>query len=347
MPDAGFRAEGIFISSNIKIIPTGCVSPPHKRDLGANIAQGRILAFLDDDAYPAPEWLSEAVGVFDEDGDFACVCGPAITPPEDSLRQIAGGLVYSSIFVTGSSVFRYVPGRRRPVVDFPSCNFLIKRDVFKAIGGFKEAYWPGEDTFLCLKLLKAGKPMIYDPKVLIFHHRRPLFKSHLCQIRNYALHRGYFVKKYPQTSLRFGYFIPSLFVAGLLFGGLVSLFSPFAGFIYSSVLAIYLIVIIINSSSLTFNKGNVFINSNNTAGAIRPNGWPEIFPVNSVIKPTQGIKSCVGEKGDNLLASQRSFSNWVNKIILFSFTISGIILTHLAYGVYFIKGLMSKKMPEQ
>ena len=260
-----------------RVIPTGNITPPFKRDIGAKHAKGEILAFLDDDAYPSKEWLSQALKIFKEDESIGCVCGPAVTPQSDSLRQKASGLIYSSLFVSGNHSFRYIPKARREVSDFPSCNFLIRKNLFEEVGGFDKPYWPGEDTFLCLKVLGTGKRMIYSPEVLVYHHRREVFIPHLRQIKNYALHRGYFAKKYPKTSLRLEYFAPSflvlVFVAAFLFKPALVL------------IAGYLMVVALS----TFNP----------------------------------------------------------KLKLFGFTFLGTVLTHLAYGVYFIKGLLAAKMPEE
>jgi len=295
LPDSSFPTEGVFLAPNIKIISTGNLIPSHKRDLGAKEAQGRILAFLDDDTYPSKAWLTEAIKIFKEDENIACVCGPAVTPADDSLQEKASGLIYSSLFISGIHAFRYLPRKRRVVMDYPSCNFLIRRDIFNEVGGFNTKFWPGEDTFLCLKVLSLNKKMIYDPKVLVFHHRRPVFKRHLSQIKNYALHRGYFVKRYPKTSLRFEYFIPSLFIASLLLGGLLSIFFHLIRNIYLFVLSIYLTFIVISGCLLAFNERATFR----------------------------------------------------NKITLSILVVSGIIVTHIFYGLYFIKGLFSKKMPEE
>ena len=295
LPDSSFPAEGLLSHPRVRIIPTGVVTPPKKRDIGVREANGEILAFLDDDAYPDKAWLEEAVEVFKESDNIGCVCGPAVTPLNDSIRQKASGLVYSSPLVSGNHIFRYIPKGRKEVFDFPSCNFLIQKGLFNQVGGFDKPFWPGEDTFLCLKVLEAGKKMIYNPKVLVFHHRRSLFKAHLNQIKSYALHRGYFAKKYPKTSLRIEYFIPSLLVIVLLTGGISSLsFSPAAG-IYSLILTMYSAFILASSLSLVFD-----------------------------IKESR-----------------------INRIKLLFLTIFGIFLTHITYGIYFIKGLLAKKMIEE
>ncbi|MGE5279421.1 MAG: glycosyltransferase family 2 protein, partial [Deltaproteobacteria bacterium] len=107
----------------------------------------------------------------------------------------------------------------RAIDDYPSCNLLVRKDAFLTLGGFRTKFWPGEDTVLCLGIVRElGLKIVYDPAVLVYHHRRALFGPHLRQIASYATHRGYFVKRFPQTSLRWAYFMPSLFLAFLLAG---------------------------------------------------------------------------------------------------------------------------------
>jgi len=134
----------------IKIIPTGPVSPAQKRDIALSYAKGEILAFLDDDAYPKKDWLKNAINNF-SDPRVAAVGGPAVTAENDDVKQKASGLVYSSPLVSGKYVYRYLPRKRREVDDYPSCNFLIRKSIMQALGGFNTNFWPGEDTKLCQK----------------------------------------------------------------------------------------------------------------------------------------------------------------------------------------------------
>ncbi|RKY34275.1 MAG: glycosyl transferase, partial [Candidatus Omnitrophota bacterium] len=194
----------------IEVIPTGNIGPALKRDLALKHSQAEIFAFLDDDAYPDKNWLKNALRHF-QDKDTAGVGGPALTPDESPVMEKASGYVFSSVLASGKYIYRYVPKETQEVDDYPSCNFLVRREIFDRLGGFNNNFWPGEDTKLCLDITKKlGKKIIYDPQAFVFHHRRTLFFPHYKQVANYALHRGYFVKKFPETSLRFAYFLPSI-----------------------------------------------------------------------------------------------------------------------------------------
>ncbi len=253
--------------------------------MSLNYARGEILAFIDDDAYPRKDWLKNAINSFADPG-VAAVGGPAITPEDDDPRQKASGLVLSSPLVSGRYSYRYLPGKRIEVDDYPSCNLLIRKSVMQELGGFNTNFWPGEDTKLCMEITKRlGKKIIYNPEVVVYHHRRPLFGPHMRQIANYALHRGYFVKRYPQTSLRLPYFIPTLFLLSIISGAVIYLFFAPIRIIYILSLILYSFLVIIFS----VYKDLRFI--------------PYIF--------------------------------------------CGIILTHIIYGLYFLKGLISRKLKDE
>jgi len=203
----------------LKIIHySGRYQPPaNKRDHGGKVARGEILAFIDDDAYPDPNWLKNLVKNFSDD-DIAAVGGPGVTPPTAGFLEKASGWMSASPLGAGPYTYRFLPGQRNYIDDYPSMNLAVRKEDFLAVGGYDSHYWPGEDTKLCLDLVyKLKKKIIYDPKVVVYHHRRPLWKPHLKQNGNFGLHRGYFARVLPQTSFRPVYLGPPLMVLGLAF----------------------------------------------------------------------------------------------------------------------------------
>jgi len=277
--------RGVFANTAVRIIPTGAISPPKKRDIGVRHSRAEFLAFIDDDAYPTKDWLKNAILNFN-DNDVAAVAGPAVTPDSDSFLQKASGIIYASILVSAGYTYRYLPKAKREVNDYPSCNLIVRKAVLDEVGGFNTNFWPGEDTKLCLDITRSlCKKIIYDPKVLVYHHRRKLFLPHLRQVANYGLHRGYFVKRYPGTSLKIVYFIPGIFVLGLVIGAFLSGFSHSFKIAYLTGLSLYIILVFIFSIS--------------------------------------------------------------RNLFFLPFVFLGIILTHITYGVYFLKGLLSKRLKEE
>jgi cellulose synthase/poly-beta-1,6-N-acetylglucosamine synthase-like glycosyltransferase len=242
-----------------RIIPTGSIGPAEKRDLAIKYSTADILAFLDDDAYPRKDWLKNAVIHF-HNPDIAAVGGPAVTPPGNSFWQRVSGAVFLSRF-GGGNPERYWPvGNVREIDDWPSVNLLIRRDILEKVGGFNSVYWPGEDTKLCLDIIKTGKKIIYDPKVLVYHHRREGLIRHLMQVGRYGLHRGFFAKRFPETSKKIKYFLPSLFVIFLILGTLLFfLDSPVFSNLYYTGIGIYILTLFFASYQILKREGSLKI----------------------------------------------------------------------------------------
>ena len=228
-----------FSDPRIKILVSGKVGPGEKRNMAAKVSEGDILAFLDDDSYPEKNWLSKAAKVF-EDSDVYALGGPAATPKDAEYLERMAGWFFESYVVSGNTTYRYRPEKKMLVDDYPTVNLFVKRSVFEEIGGFTKDFWPGEDTKLCLDMVKKfGRKFPYDPEVLVYHHRRNIFKPYLKQISRYGRYRGRFSVIFPETSRVPMYFVPPAFVL-FLFGGIIIslLFPPFIYF-YIAILIIY------------------------------------------------------------------------------------------------------------
>ena len=212
--------------------------------------------------------------------------GPGLTPPEDPPNAQLSGLIFASPLVSGNFRYRYfIQGALRRVEDFPSCNLFVRKAAFNAIHGFREDFWPGEDTLLCADLQQQGYTLWYDPRVVVYHHRRPIFGPHLRQVGRYALHRGYFARCIGFNSRRLSYSLPSLFVIGVLAGPVAALWAPFLFVPYIFICGLYLLTTL-------------------TDAILEAPAWRWIIPL------------------------------WM-----------GIIGTHFWYGVRFIQGFCSLKMP--
>ncbi len=231
-------------------LPTGPVRPAEKRNRGIDAARGTLIALLDDDATPLPGWLDRAVRYF-SDPDLAGVGGPATTPPAASYWSRLSGRVYANPLVSGPARRRYVPARVRLDDDLPSCNLILRTSVLRLLGGFDTRHWPGEDTLLCLRIVhELGLRLVYDPWVQVVHQRRPLFGPHLRQVGRYALHRGVFFRRFPETSRRLVYAMPSLWLTGLVAGLPLSLVLPGLAPIWGLGVAVYLGLVLLSSTHL-------------------------------------------------------------------------------------------------
>ena len=222
-----------------KIVKVGRVNPAAKRNVGVEASSGTIVAFIDDDAYPIKEWLDYSIPYFD-DMNVCAVAGPQLIPKESTFFQWVSGYVYA--LGSGSQKYVYSPTKFQYIDDYPTCNLIVRKSYFKEIHGFNTDYWGGEDTKLCYDLTqKLKKKIVYDPNVVVYHHRRKRLMDHIRQTTMWSIYRGYFSRKFPETSFRLIYFLPTLFFSGVLFGGLFSFFYPILRIPYFLVIGVYLL----------------------------------------------------------------------------------------------------------
>lgn len=237
----------------IRNITTEGLSLGKKWDIGIAHSNGEIIAFLGERCFPTKNWLKMAVRNFVNENVVA-VGGPSVTPSTDSFLQQASGSILQSWMVSGTQALRYFPKTRREIKDFPSNNFFVRKKEIEKLGDFNPGYLSGEDTLLCLNLTKGeDKKILYDPDALVCQHRLPLFSSHLYQISIWALHRGFFAKKYPETSLKIIYFLPLFLLLGTLSGFVLSLlYAPFIKYFLSALVFYISCTILTGAKSLNW-----------------------------------------------------------------------------------------------
>lgn len=231
-----------------------------KRNQILKFGRGEIFVFNDDDVFIPPDYLANIVKKL-KDQEVLAACGPLLTPHSDSFLQKASGAIWESYFGSlGAGVYRNRKMARRVVYDYPAANLIVRREVFKAVGGFEKGLYPGEDTKFCLLVFnKFKKGIFYDPELFVYHHRKPLFKGHLEQIGRYGRQRGWFTLSYPETSFKIRYFFPSIFLLYIAVMPLVifldfRLTNNIVGF-YLLPLMIYGILIIMEGCMVVCQKG--------------------------------------------------------------------------------------------
>ena len=252
LPDSPAVVEGA------KVIPTGPVLPGRKRNIGAGAATGAVFAYVDSDAYPRVDWLANGVRHLQESG-VGAVGGPAITAPSDGRLCQAQGTVLSSFLMGGTLSARYREKSTLETDDIHSFNLLAWKKSVQGAGGWNERYWPGEDTLLGLAIRKAGYKQLLASDVVVYHHRRGKISQYLHQISSFGTHRGYFAKKYPETSRRLGYFAPAAALVGLVLGLPIAVELPWFWWVYLAGLATYLVSLIIAAERSKGNRFMVFV----------------------------------------------------------------------------------------
>jgi GT2 family glycosyltransferase len=168
----------------------------HARNCGIACAQGEIIAFLDDDAYPDTDWLHYLAAGFREER-YAGIGGPNI-PPED------GRLVADCVAVApGGPIHVLVSDREAE--HLPGCNMAFRKAALEEIGGFDERFrTAGDDVDVCWRLQKAGKTLGFSAGAVVMHRRRDSVRRYLKQQYGYGKAEALLERKWPTRYNRAG-----------------------------------------------------------------------------------------------------------------------------------------------
>jgi GT2 family glycosyltransferase len=200
-------------------IPNGGLS--NARNVGMRAAKGEIVAYIDDDAVPDPQWLTYLAATF-LSTDHVGVGGPNIPPADDGpiaecVANAPGGPIH--VLLTDQQA-EHIPG----------CNMAFRKAALEAIGGFDAQFRiAGDDVDLCWRLQKQGWTLGFNPAAMVWHHRRNSVKTYWKQQLNYGKAEGYLERKWPEKYNAAGH-IP--WAGRLYFKGFEQLFGCFRGRIY-------------------------------------------------------------------------------------------------------------------
>ncbi|MCR2816009.1 glycosyltransferase family 2 protein [Microbacterium jiangjiandongii] len=147
------------------------------RNTALQVADGEIVAFLDDDAVAEPGWLRTLVDGFIAPSVVA-VGGSAVPLwPGDAPAVLPEELLW----IVGCS-YRGLPTRPGPVRNVMGCSMAFRRDPLLAVGGFNtDTGRVGklpigcEETEVCIKLrqLDPAHTVRYEPSARVRHHVSP------------------------------------------------------------------------------------------------------------------------------------------------------------------------------
>lgn len=153
------------------------------RNAGATAARAPLLAFIDDDCYPAPDLLDRWVDAF-ADASVGFGGGRVLLhDPDDAPVTIR----------TETTPRRFVPGMMIAPGTVHGANMAFRREALLAVGGFDPVLGPGarfnfEDLDATSRVLDAGYAGVYVPEPVVYHHHRRRDPRELARLRRSYAH---------------------------------------------------------------------------------------------------------------------------------------------------------------
>jgi glycosyltransferase involved in cell wall biosynthesis len=162
----------------------------HARNVGLRAASGEIVAYIDDDAYPDPDWLRYLAAGF-IGSTHVGIGGPNVPPPGD-------GLVAESVAnAPGGPIHVLLSDREAEHI--PGCNMAFRRDALLAIGGFDPQFrTAGDDVDVCWRLREREGTLGFHPGAVVWHHRRNSVRAYLKQQMGYGRAEALLERKWPE-----------------------------------------------------------------------------------------------------------------------------------------------------
>ena len=143
-------------------------SPACARQKGAQVAKGKIIAFIDADTRAPAHWLSTIVWRFLCEPETVVISGPYAYNDAGRIARIASYGNFISIII--DQLFRKAFNKGSAVW---GCNFAVRRPALMEVGGFDTSIkFYGEEYELSLRLSKAGKGDVIPQLFVLTSARR-------------------------------------------------------------------------------------------------------------------------------------------------------------------------------
>ncbi|WP_026917269.1 mycofactocin biosynthesis glycosyltransferase MftF [Gordonia shandongensis] len=174
--------------------------PAAARNAGFDAADTEVVAFLDSDTVPEPEWLTILLGHFADPA--VAIVAPRIVglaDPVDPADARPGALrpvaAYADRFSSLDMGVREGPVRPgTPIAYVPSAAMVVRRSGF---GRFDESLRVAEDVDLCWRTDAAGWRVRYDPLARVGHDHRRSLRALLDRRRFYGTGAAELARRHP------------------------------------------------------------------------------------------------------------------------------------------------------
>ena len=190
-------AGDIAAEYDVRLIRTENQGLSAARNLGWQSATGEIVAYIDDDARPDPDWLTYLAAAFLKE-EYAGVGGPNIPVPDDgdTANCIANSPGGPAHVLLSDCEAEHIPG----------CNMAFRRSWLEVINGFDPQFrQAGDDVDVCWRTRDRGGKLGFSPAAMVWHHYRRTVRAYWKQQMGYGKAEAMLERKWPEKYNSGGY----------------------------------------------------------------------------------------------------------------------------------------------
>jgi O-antigen biosynthesis protein len=139
---------------------------------GVAAAHGSVIALLNPDATPAPDWLQQIIATLDD--PQIGVVGSKVLGPDGLIQSLGSELQLPVMLSAYSRAGERDSREDRQIADVWAVHgaaMAFTRSVWEALGGFDEGFFPAywEESDFCERARRAGRRVVVAPQATVQH----------------------------------------------------------------------------------------------------------------------------------------------------------------------------------
>lgn len=238
---------------DVRVVDNPRRSIPSGLNRALAVAQGKWIVRLDAHSVPHPDYIERSIVAL-ENGLGENVGGVwEIRPLGSSAQARAIAAVASHPLAVGDAHYRF--GTHPQLTDTVPFG-AYARSLIEQIGGYDENLLSNEDYEFNTRIRANGGRIWLDPAIRTVYFARPNLVALWRQYWRYGYWKARMLKRYPD-SLRWRQAIPPMFVAGLVAGSLLSIFSKTARLVLGLVVLLYLMILFLAGLQIAWKQKDV------------------------------------------------------------------------------------------
>lgn len=219
----------------IRIIDNPKRTIPAALNTAIAAARGNYIVRLDAHSIPNEDYVARSVAGLEE-GKGSNVGGVwEIIPGEDTWMAGAIAAAAAHPLGVGDAKYRYTDTAGEvDTVPFGAFSAALVEEI----GGFNEQLLANEDYEFNTRIRQAGQKIWLDPDIRAKYFARATLISLAKQYSRYGFWKVRMLRRYPET-IRWRQALPPVFVAGLIAGGLLSIWFPPVRWLFTAAVVSY------------------------------------------------------------------------------------------------------------